>query len=71
MSANRTRQLPDATHLLPVRTVAVEAVGIQLDSHGLRIEITEIALNLKDVLLAPSLNFHIRYHRTQTPRCRR
>lgn len=58
MSADRSRQLPDAMHLLSVRTVAIDAVGIQLDLHGIRIEIIEIDLNLKDVLLAVSLNLH-------------
>jgi hypothetical protein len=46
MPANRSRQFPDNNHFLPVRIVAVNAVGIQLDPHGLRIEIIGIDLNL-------------------------
>jgi hypothetical protein len=47
-----------ALHLLPHRATAVDAVGIKLDPHRLGVEVVEIDLNLKYVLLATSLNLH-------------
>src|ERR1035438_1402872 len=58
IASGPTRQLANALHLLPFGTVAVDAVGIKLDSHRTRIEITEIDLDFKHVPVAVGLDFH-------------
>jgi hypothetical protein len=50
--------LANELHLLPLRAAAVDSVGIKLDSHGLRVKVIKINLNVKDVLLTTSLNLH-------------
>jgi hypothetical protein len=46
-------------HLLPHRTIAVVAVGIELYSRRIRVEIIEIDLDLKHVLPSVGLDLHL------------
>jgi len=50
IAARCARQRARALHLLPHRFVAVGTFGIKLDPHGLRIEVIQIYLNVKEVL---------------------
>jgi hypothetical protein len=52
-------QLPNTRHLLPRWTIAVDAVGIQLYSRGIRVKTIEIDLDLEHVLLPVSLDTHL------------
>jgi len=45
-------------HLLPHRGTAHDALGAKLYPHRLGIEVIEMNLNLKYVMLATSLNLH-------------
>jgi hypothetical protein len=54
----RPHQLPHALHLHSLRRNITNAIGIQLDPHGLRIKIIEIDLYLKDVLPIIGLQLH-------------
>src|ERR1035437_1919237 len=58
VASGRGCQFANALHLLPHRTVAVDAIGIKLYSRRIRVEIVEIDLNLKHVLLPVGLNLH-------------
>ena len=44
-------------HLLPHRRAAVDSVGIKLHPHGLRVEVFEIDLDLKYMLVTFGLHF--------------
>ena len=52
VAARRAGQLASVLHLLPHGFTAVDSVGIKLYPHRLGVEIIEIDLNLKYVLLA-------------------
>ena len=47
----------NALHLLPHRATAIGSVGIEVDSHNLGIEVIEIELHLKYVLLTTTIAF--------------
>src|SRR5438132_14214785 len=49
----------DAAHLLSDCTAAIDPIGIQLDSHGVRIDVIEIHLSLKDMLVRTSWSLYI------------
>ena len=51
--------MSNALHLLPQWSTVPHSIGIEFDPHRLRVEIIEIQLNLKDVLLPVSLNLHV------------
>ena len=58
VAARRAGQLADALHLLPYGSTVHDAVGVKLYPHRLGVEIIEIELNLKYVLLTASLDLH-------------
>ena len=60
VAARRAGQLSrqGGIHFLPHRATAVDSISIELDSHGLRVKVIEINLNLKDVLLALGFKLH-------------
>ena len=58
VAACRTDQLTDARHFLPHRDTAVDPVSIEFDPYGLRLEVIEVNMDVKDVLLAFGLHLH-------------
>ena len=48
--------MPDSLHLLPDGSRVVDSVGIKLNPHSIRINITEIKLNVEHVLVPDRLN---------------
>jgi hypothetical protein len=58
VAARRAGQLAGELHLLPHRGTAHDALGAKLYPHRLGIEVIEMNLNLKYVMLATSLNLH-------------
>lgn len=58
IATRRTCQLANARHLVSQWRDAHDSVGVKLHLHGLRIDVIEIELNFKYMLLARSLNLH-------------
>ena len=58
VAARRAGQLANAFHLLPHGSTAHDAVGVKLYPHCLGVEVIEIDLHFKYVLLAMSLKLH-------------
>ena len=58
VTAGSACQLPNAFHLLPHGTVAVDAVRIELNFCRIRVELMKIDINLEYVLLPGGLDFH-------------
>ena len=58
VAAGPANYLANAFHLLPHRAVAVDSVGIELDSHRIRVKVIEINLSLKHVLIPIGLDLH-------------
>ena len=58
VAARGARQLANALHLLPHGSTAHNAVGVKLYPHRLEVEVVEIHLPFKYVLLAMSLKLY-------------
>src|ERR1035438_9874947 len=59
VAARRSGQLADALHLLSHWASPVNSVGIKLNGYGVRVEVTEIDLNVKDMMLAFCLHLQL------------
>src|SRR5208283_762289 len=59
ITARGADQLANTLHLVALRSIALDAGCVKLYPHRLGVEVIEKDLNLKQVLIATSLNLHL------------
>jgi hypothetical protein len=58
IAADRSHKLPDTCRFPPYRIASRRALRVKFDPNGVRIEFTNVNLNVKDVLIAARFHLH-------------